>query len=182
MKSIVKKSVINIFILGFILGGPLGLRSQEYVQLIIAEGPRAGVTFLPPAFPKWINDDTNQSKVEDSAEETGMFVSQIGWQFEERIIPFSDGGSLMIESLVLLGGLERSLILPSATFLAGRRSAKGTDIGIGPNLSLGGVGIAASYGTIYQSESVNIPLNFMLTSSKRGVQFSILVGFHARKI
>ena len=68
----------------------------------------------------------------------GSFMTQYGWQWENR---FSDGGNVtgIVEWIALFGGMEKGMFLPSISSMVGLRSDKGVEFTIGPNFSLGGL-------------------------------------------
>ena len=87
------------------------------------------------------------------------FTTQYGWQWESR---FADGGGEIIgivEWIVLVAGMEQGKFLPSATSIIGARTNKGLEFGVGPNLSLSGVGMVFGVGYNFKSGNLNLPVN-----------------------
>ena len=76
-------------------------------------GPRVGVTFLTPGF---MSEEL----------ETSM-ITQYGWQWESR---FADNGEIagLVEWVVVVGGMERQMFLPSISSLVGVRTGEGNGI------------------------------------------------------
>ncbi len=147
-------------------------------------GPRTGVTILSQgtidkineAFDSCYSDEFCQG---ESLIDSGMpLVTQFGWQFENRIFQSNEGLTGITEWVVLVGGAERGLFLPSLTFLAGLRAPGGFEVGVGPNLSLGGAAYAVALGHNYEIGEVNIPLNLALVFGDGGPRASVLVGFN----
>ena len=62
-------------------------------------------------------------------------ISQFGWQFEKQFYAKDSGVAVLNEWVVLLGGLDQGVTLPSLSWLVGMRTANGTEFGVGPNLS-----------------------------------------------
>jgi hypothetical protein len=142
-------------------------------QSLKLSGPRLGLTVLSEKYRSHIKDDydTNVNAV----------MTQFGWQFETRVFTLENGTSGLFEFVPLVGGLEQGKFLPSLSALVGIRSAKGLELGIGPNVSLGGAGLVLAAGTNFQSQGVNFPVNVAFAPSKDGGRFSILFGFNSRK-
>ena len=141
-------------------------------ETIHLEGPRVGVTFLSPGIIKRAGErDVN----------LGQFISQFGWQFETRLFRLPNGISGLVEFVPLVGGLDQGYFLPSMSALLGVRGSKGLEFGIGPNVTLVGVGLVMAVGTSVQSNGINFPINLALAPSKDGVRVSLVVGFNARR-
>ena len=105
-------------------------------------------------------------------------VSQFGWQFERRMFQSQSGLTGVTEWVVLVGGAERGLLLPSATFLAGIRAPSGLEIGVGPNVSLSGAAYAITVGMNNEIGEVNLPINVAAVLGQDGPRLSLLVGFN----
>lgn len=105
-------------------------------------------------------------------------VTQIGWQFEQRF--YADAGAglaALSEIVVLVGGLEQNMFLPSLSWLAGLRTAQGFEVGAGPNVSLAGFGLTVAAGANVQMGQINLPLHFAFVPSPKGSRTSLLAGF-----
>ena len=59
-------------------------------------------------------------------------TSLFGWQFEHPFDLGSDAPTLVTELVLLAGGLEQNVFLPSATWLVGLRRANGLEFGLAP--------------------------------------------------
>ena len=128
--------------------------------------------------------------------ETGSaFTTQYGWQWESR---FADGGGEVVgivEWVALVAGMEQGKFLPSLTSVIGARTANGFEVGVGPSLSLSGVGMVFAIGKNFQSGSLNMPVNLVFMPGKNidsdingedytyssGARISIMVGFNLTK-
>ena len=160
-------------------------------------GPRTGITILSAESARKINeafgaqtctggdyDPTTGNYVEQrcTSEErlpTGFpVVTQFGWQYERRIFQAQSGLTGMTEWVFLLGGAERGLLLPSATFLAGIRAPGGLEVGVGPNLSVSGAAYALTVGMNNEFGEVNLPINVAAVLGQDGPRVSLLVGFN----
>jgi hypothetical protein len=146
-------------------------------------GPRVGVTFFGPGSAK---DRLSKNNYEP-------FIIQFGWQFETRLFSLDNGTTGLVEWVLLAGGVEKGLFLPSATMLIGMRGGKeGFEFGLGPNLSVSGIGMAFAVGGSFKSGKLSFPVNLAIVPSvnnrlndsgerhSTGARVSLLVGFNTR--
>ena len=145
-------------------------RVQTEINL---SGPRFGLTML--------GEKHMQALREKEIFLERPVVSQFGWQFERRLYTSDDGVTALMEVVPLLSGLEQGVAIPSFNWLAGVRTATGTEFGIGPNLTPAGVGLVIAAGVTIRQGALNIPLNFAVVSSKSGPRVSIMTGFNIRR-
>lgn len=138
-------------------------------------GPRVGVTFLSDGIVRRLRED------HEIGIEVGSAVSQFGWQWEKRFYSGENGLTAVNEWVVLIGGLEQGVALPSFSWLVGLRTAKGVEFAIGPNLTPVGPAIAVAAGVTFRAGRLNFPVNLAVVPSKSGVRVSLLAGFNARK-
>ncbi len=149
-------------------------------------GPKVGMTVL------------GNGSANDYLEERGHglpIISQFGWQFETRLFTLEDKTSGLVEWILLAGGLEKGLFLPSASMIFGIRSGRnGLEVGVGPNLSLSGFGMAFAAGGSVPYGKINVPINLAVvpsvnqispfdaseTRKPTGFRVSLLVGFNTR--
>lgn len=115
-------------------------------------GPRLGLTYITPG------------KIVEEID--GSFMTQYGWQFETRFVSGEELAGL-VEWVLLAGGLEKGYVLPSVTSIIGLRAKSGFEIGVGPNLSLAGVGLVFAVGYNFSIGSLNLPLNLSWVPSTR---------------
>lgn len=157
---------------------PAGVRAQDprippvmdYADL---SGPRFGVTVLAPA----VVDSLAARGVQ-----VGPVITQFGWQFERIFYRSETGFSAMAEWVVLVGGLDQGAVLPSMTWLMGVRTRQGMEFGVGPNVSVGGFGLALAGGVTTRIGPLNVPLNIAVVPSDFGTRTSLLVGFTMRSL
>ena len=160
-------------ILTFIISTGATLLTSAQIQSMT--GPRLGLTLIGAGETADIltDDDNGPSAI----------TTQYGWQWESR---FADGGDItgLAEWVVLLGGVERGKFLPSISSLIGFRSREGFEMGVGPNLTLGGLGMVFGVGFTATNGKLNMPINIVFSPSKEyswiesGPSLSILVGFN----
>jgi hypothetical protein len=121
-------------------------------------GPRIGVTYLG-------SGETNNRMNDIFDRNINPFITQFGWQFETRFFTLDNGASGLIEFVPMIGGLEQGLFIPSITALVGYRSKKGYELGMGPTLSLGGVGVLFAAGSSLKSGKIVFPINLAFIPS-----------------
>ena len=190
------KKIIVTMVLG------LGLLTAN-AQIQKLAGPRIGLTLITSGstadfFHKgyeYIDSEENKLGETGSA-----FTTQYGWQWESR---FADGGGEVVgivEWIALVGGMEQGKFLPSVSSVIGARTSKGLEFGVGPNLSLSGVGMLLAVGYNFKSGSLNLPVNLVFMPGKdvkgnyindsgasepypynTGTRISIMVGFNLAK-
>lgn len=136
-------------------------------------GPRFGFTFL--------NDDLVQKLADDKDITVKNTVSQFGWQFERQFYSKEDGPTVLNEWVLLVGGLDQGVVMPSLTWLVGLRTRDGAEFGVGPNVTPLGVALAVAGGINIRAGGINIPMNFAVVPSKEGMRVSMLTGFTLRK-
>jgi hypothetical protein len=139
---------------------------------ISLSGPRFGTTFLSPG----IVETIKEKRVD-----VGSFVTQFGWQFENRFRTGEHGLMALNEWVVLVGGLEQGVALPSVSWMVGIRTGTGIEFGVGPNVTPAGVALAAAAGVTFRSGALNVPVNLAIVPSKSGVRVSVLTGFNMRR-
>jgi len=148
-------------------------------------GPRFGVTYLPPALVRRIDEDVPGIRCllsddpEACEERPGLsspVVSQFGWQLERRTFQTTSGVTGLTELVLLVGGLEQGLLLPSATFLVGVRTPAGLEAGIGPNVTPLSLGLALSAGTAQDFGDLAVPVNAAVVLGPEGPRVSLLIG------
>jgi hypothetical protein len=135
-------------------------------------GPRFGATFLSPGLVARLDDDYDIR--------AGSVVSQFGWQFEKRLYSGDSRLTAVTEWVVLVGGVEQGLFLPSVSWLVGLRTRSGAEFGFGPNFTAAGTGLVLAAGRTFRAGALNLPVNLAVVPSKSGVRVSLLLGFNTR--
>jgi hypothetical protein len=108
-------------------------------------------------------------------------ITQFGWQFEKQFYNGGNGVAALTEAVVLFGGMEQGLVLPSLSWLVGVRTHEGTEFGVGPNITPVGVALALAAGETFRAGVLNVPVNVAVVPSKSGVRVSMLTGFSLRR-
>lgn len=121
----------------------------DFIQNL--SGPRVGMTII-----------TNGLLIEGIEEEFGVstnFITQFGYQYEKQIMGDENVAGL-VEGILLIGGLEQGLFLPSLSGMFGARFASGFEFAVGPNLSVSGAALVLGIGKTIHAGNINIPISF----------------------
>jgi hypothetical protein len=158
------------------VAGPVFAQSAPAVpplaRTVSLSGPRFGFTSLSEGI-------VEQLKKRDITVDST--ISQFGWQFERQFYSKEAGPTVLNEWVVLVGGLDQGVAIPSVSWLVGIRTHEGAEFGIGPNITPGGVALAFSAGVTFRAGVVNVPMNFAVVPSKYGTRVSMLTGFVMRR-
>jgi hypothetical protein len=141
------------------------------MKTVNLSGPRMGFTSL------------SQGVVDALAErsiEVGPLITQFGWQFEKQFYTKSGGLTAVNEWVVLVGGLEQDVVLPSLSWIVGLRTREGAEFGVGPNITPAGTALVFAAGVTFRSGGLNLPMNVAVVPTKSGVRVSMLAGFNFR--
>lgn len=142
------------------------------VRSVNLSGPRFGITSLSQGIVDKLQTE------HDITVRSG--ISQFGWQFEKQFYSKTGGVAAVNEFVVLLGGLEQGVALPSLSWMVGLRSPTGLEFGIGPNITPAGVALAVAGGVTFRSGALNVPVTFAVVPSQAGTRVSLLTGFNFR--
>ena len=155
------KKIIMTIVMGLVL-----LTANAQIEKLT--GPRVGFTFVSAGpIADFIHDGFDFDEDEDGGYgSTGpAFTTLYGWQWESR---FADGGNVtgIVEWIVLVGGMEKGMFLPSASSIIGARMDNGLELGVGPNLSLSGIGMVFGLGYNFKSGNLNLPVSISFIPGK----------------
>ena len=143
-----------------------------FTRAVNLSGPRFGMTALSTG----VVDELKKRSIE-----VGSNISQFGWQFERQFYTRDSGVAAVNEWVVLLGGLDQGVALPSVSWMVGLRSREGAEFGIGPNITPAGVALAIAAGVTFRAGNLNVPMNVAVVPSKVGTRISVLTGFNMRR-
>ena len=149
------------------------LTPPPIVHTLDLSGPRFGVTFLSDGLIKELHHD-RQIDLQPT-------ITQFGWQFERQFLTRDSGFTAVSEYVVLLGGLDQGVALPSLSWMVGLRTREGAEFGIGPNITPAGVALALAGGVTFRAGNLNVPMNVAVVPSKVGTRLSVLTGFNMRR-
>ena len=187
-----KQILLTLFITMIMMVAALSTQAQ--IEKLA--GPRIGMTLITAGpVADFLHEGFDFDENDRYGSTGAAFTTQYGWQWESR---FADGGGEIVgivEWIVLVAGMEQGKFLPSATSIIGARTNKGLELGVGPNLSLSGVGMVFGVGYNFKSGNLNLPVNlaFMpgrnLTGTSNGEEYdynsgariSIMIGFNMSK-
>ena len=141
------------------------------VKTVSLSGPRFGFTAL---------SDGIVEKLHERSIDVGSGITQFGWQFEKQFYSKRGGLAAVNEWVLLFGGLEQGVALPSLSWIVGLRSSTGAEFGLGPNITPAGVALAVAGGVTFRSGALNVPVTFAVVPSKAGMRVSMLTGFNMR--
>jgi len=145
----------------------LGLLTAN-AQIEKLAGPRIGMTLITAGpVADFLHEGFDFDENDRFGSTGSAFTTQYGWQWESR---FADGGGEIVgivEWIVLVAGMEQGKFLPSATSVIGARTNKGLEFGVGPNLSLSGVGMVFGVGYNFKSGNLNLPVNLVFMPGRK---------------
>lgn len=136
-------------------------------------GPRVGITTLSSGIVDKLKTDANI--------DVASVISQFGWQFERQFYGRGAGPTAITEAIVLVGGLDQGVALPSLSWLVGIRTPEGAEFGVGPNVTPAGVALALAAGRTFRAGVLNVPVNVAVVPSRSGLRVSFLTGFALRR-
>ena len=134
-------------------------------------GPRFGIAYLTRG------SETARNAGKTYSNPTSLF----GWQLERPFQLDPAFPTVMTELVVLVGGLEQNLVLPSATWLIGVRRRDGFELGVGPTVTGSGTQLVFAAGVTRRFGSVNVPLNVAVAPARVGMTLSVTAGFNSRR-
>ena len=143
----------------FILIISISFITDSYSQTEKLAGPRVGFTLIGAGPIADFINSKDLDRLDDDEFEYGelgsAFITQYGWQWETR---FADGYDVtgLVEWVLLVGGIEKGLFLPSFSSLVGLRTSNNIEFAFGPNLSLSGVGAVVAIGKNFKFCCVEI--------------------------
>jgi len=192
----IRRAVFGTLI-SLVLCAPAIAQTTGLTKPLSLAGPRFGVTYL---------SDSLLDKLQDEDIHISPVISQFGWQFEKQFNTSADGPTLVTEWVLLAGGVDQGVFLPSVSWLVGARTRSGLEFGVGPNLSVGGAALVATAGMTFRAGDLNIPVNLAVVPSevnwvtygpgpagppsygvteteieKRALRISLLFGFNTRR-
>jgi hypothetical protein len=155
---------------------------QEPPASINLSGPRFGVTYLSDGVRNTLNNDTALDMFSPDGEfHINPVVSQFGWQWEKGFLNNNKGLTGVQEFVLLVGGLDQGVAIPSFSYMVGLRTLKGVEFALGPNITPAGPAMAFAAGATLKAGDWNLPLNLAVVPSKSGVRVSMLAGFNMRR-
>ena len=166
-KNHIRTTIFFLFILSLIFA------KKSSAQIQSMAGPRIGMTIISAG---------ETADVLNQNEGKSAFTTQYGWQWESRFVSGTEFVGL-VEWVVVAGGMEKGKFLPSVSSIIGFRNAEGFEMGMGPNLSFGGLGMVFGMGMNFKSGELNMPINIVIVPPKEdsGFAVSVMLGFNMSK-
>ena len=149
-----------------------GTEAPPPARTLSLAGPRVGLTFLSNGV---------IDKLKENHIQVGSTISQFGWQFERQFYTKQGGVTALNEWVVLVGGLDQSVAIPSLNWLVGLRTKEGAEFGVGPNVTPAGVALVVAAGVTFRAGVLNVPMNFAVVPTKAGTRVTMLTGFTLRR-
>ena len=154
--------------------------AQDSVNIVNPPPPVRSVNLSGPRFGFTSLSDGIVAKLQERDITVRPTISQFGWQFEKQFYSKAGGLAAVNEFVVLAGGLEQGVVLPSVSWVVGLRSPTGVEFGLGPNITPAGVALALAGGVTFRSGALNVPVTFAVVPSRDGMRVSMLTGFNMR--
>ena len=114
-------------------------------------------------------------------------VSQFGWHSENQVAPGKSGPWFIVERVLLVGGMENNMFIPSGTLIFGVRLPSSFEFGIGPSVTLGlpgrgaNVGVVAAMGQSFRIGGIRVPVNIAVAGNRGGeARVSLITGWAIR--
>jgi hypothetical protein len=146
----------------------VGPRAEIITEPDDRSGPRLGVAYLTRG------SETAKQLNKPFYPVTTLF----GWQFEHPFDMGPEFPTVVSELVLLVGGLEQNVVLPSATWLIGVRQPNGFEFGVGPTITGGGTQVTVATGVTHRFSLVNVPINVAVAPARKGVSLSLTAGFN----
>jgi hypothetical protein len=138
-------------------------------------GPRFGFT-------------TFTGDIADMRDQAGLepLMTQFGWQWETQIISSTGGNQVLMEWVLLVGGVEQDEFNLSLGWLTGYRLPTGVELGVGPNFSINKdnrritSSMVIAGGSTLPFGDIRIPLNVAVGMARGGPRITMLTGWIIR--
>jgi hypothetical protein len=110
-------------------------------------------------------------------------MTQFGWQWETQIVSQRSGNQVLMELVVLAGGVEQNELNASLGWLTGYRMLNGLELGVGPNFSWNKdtekltTSMVVAGGSTLPFGDIRIPLNLAIGLARGGPRITVLTGW-----
>ena len=149
-------------------------------------GPRVGLT-LAVTKPEDFNASV-QHVYPDSGRSYFPLITQFGLNLEQRIRLGSTRSHFAFQEVVLVGGIDQNVLMPSLSTLIGFRSHSGLEIGLGPNMSMTvkdgepvlSMSVVFAAGWTFSFDGVYVPVNLAVvpTPQDGAPRITFVTGFN----
>jgi hypothetical protein len=165
-----RKMMVGACVLGLLSSQAVAQSPQDLTRKVSRSGPRVGIT--------WLGSQLTDTLRVRHGVDVAPIVTQFGWQFEKQFASLDGGPVALNEFVLLVGGLDQGVFMPSFTWLVGVRTPGDFEFGVGPNATPLGVALAISSGMTFRMGALAVPVNMALVPSRHGVRASMLTGFN----
>jgi hypothetical protein len=141
-------------------------------------GPRVGFTYITTDSAVFTEELNRVDYLSGRA--YTPFITQFGFNVEERILLGTTKDHFAFQEVVLVGGLDQSAAIPTVGVLIGYRSESGFEFGLGPIWSLDGFSVVYAMGWTFNFQNVYVPVNLAVVPDFVSGQnhVSIYTGFN----
>ena len=149
-------------------------------------GPRVGLTYAATK-PEDFNASV-QHVYPDSGRSYFPLITQFGLNLEQRIRLGSTRSHFAFQEVVLVGGIDQNVLMPSLSTLIGFRSHSGLEIGLGPNMSMTvkdgepvlSMSVVFAAGWTFSFDGVYVPVNLAVvpTPQDGAPRITFVTGFN----
>lgn len=174
--------------LGIFLGcctlSTFAAEDQDESNFKLVFGPRVGVTYLFSQIAEF-NDALQQIFPNP---ERGYFplITQFGINLEQRIRLGDTKSHFAFQELLLIGGLDQSIVIPNLIVMIGFRSHTGLEFGLGPYMAMSKSEIGIEFSVVYaigwtfSFKGVYVPVDLAIvpTPADGFPRISLLTGFN----
>lgn len=158
-----------------LIGTAVFSEEEEPEGFSLILGPRVGAMYIMTT-PAEFTEKVNQSF------EGSYFpvVSLFGLILEQRILLGNTDSHFAFQEVILVGGLEQSIAILSGALLIGYRGSSGLEFGVGPSLSISGIGVIVAAGWTFSYSGVYVPVDLAVTlpNASRPMSISLTTGFN----
>jgi hypothetical protein len=143
----------------FMLVCSLGMAESVLDNVDMVFGPRVGFTYVFIDVEAY-TDEIHEIPIFDG-ERYVPFMSQFGISCEQRIRLGTTKSHFAFQEVVLIGGIDQSVAIPTIALLLGYRSEFGLELGLGPKWSLSGFNVVYAAGWTFNYQEVYVPVDIV---------------------
>lgn len=180
-----KKRLFAILIVAvFSTIGSFNVAAQSRFQFVF--GPRVGATYIVTEWQKF--DPAIQKMFPDPEITYYPIITQFGINLEQRIRLGSTESHFAFQEVLVIGGIDQNLFIPSLSVMIGFRSHTGLEFGLGPNLGVSmknghvtpTLTVVYAAGWTFSFNDVHIPVNVAVvpTPADGKPRVSLITGFN----
>jgi hypothetical protein len=143
----------------FMLVCSSGMAESVLDNVDMVFGPRVGFTYIFIDAEAY-TDEIHEIPIFDG-ESYVPFMSQFGISFEQRIRLGTTKSHFAFQEVVVVGGIDQSVAIPTIALLLGYRSEIGLEFGLGPKWSLSGFSVVYAAGWTFNYQEVYVPVDIV---------------------